>query len=910
MKNFLLLIVLSFSFGQIIAQNSSLWEARDASRISELKRNRTNSVCEGELYFGLNLNGFKQSLINANDKFSNLPGVLVSIPNLKGEVETYLVWENSNFEPGLQARFPEIRSYAGRGVTDKFATLNLSISPQGIQTVIFRANTGTEFIEAYDKEATTYVLFNSSKRVSGRLPFNCSTNDVALANEVSDKFANTTLSDNAKYKTFRLAISCTAEYANYFGASSAADVALVLAAMNATMARVNGVMEKDLSVHLNLIATTDQVIYYDAATDPYSAAATGSAGAWNAELQNTLTSVLGDAVYDIGHLFGASGGGGNAGCIGCVCVSGSKGSGFTSPSDNIPQGDNFDIDYVVHEMGHQLGGNHTFTYNNEGSGVQVEPGSGSTIMAYAGVATTTAGASAYNVQAHSDALFCYKSIIQIQSNLAASGASCAVTTVLTGINATPTANGGGSFTIPISTAFKLTGIGTDADTGDALTYCWEQNNVGTSATTQANSRVLGTKTIGPNFKFFPASSSPTRYFPEWSKVLAGNLVVTTASDATWESCSSVARTLNFTFTVRDNHPGMGQTKSAATVITVVSTAGPFTVTSQNTSNINWTQGGTENITWDVANTTSLAGSATVNIKLSTDGGLNFNTVLAANTPNDGTETITVPNVTGANCRILIEPTANTYFAVNSKAFTVGYICNVFSASPNLAIADGIGANQAGATTTSIINVPNAINITNMKINLNVAHAKIGDLVIKIAHPDGTLRTLWNRTCNSTTYSGINVTFADGSGTIVCASPTSGTYNASQAASALAGYNNKSSLGNWTLTVTDYNISNTGTLVSWGVDFGCTLANEQFEISNFVIYPNPNRGNFNIQFANSTSNEIKVNVYDMRGRVIFENKYSNQATFNENIQLDNAETGIYLVSITDGSQKIVKRIVVE
>ena len=862
------------------------------------------------MYFSLDLSSFKQSLVNAHDKFSNLPGVSVSIPNSKGEIETYIVWENSNFEPALQANFPEIRSYAGRGVTDKYATLNLSVSPQGIQTVVFRANTGTEFIEPYDKESTTYVLFNSSKRVSGRLPFNCSTNDVVLTNQISDRLINSALSDNAKYKTFRLALSCTGEYANYFGATSSADVALVLAGMNATMTRVNGVMEKDLAIHLNIIATTNQVIYYDPATDPYSAAATGSTGAWNGELQSTLTSVLGEAAYDIGHLFGASGGGGSAGCIGCVCTDGSKGSGFTSPSNNVPAGDSFDIDYVVHEMGHQLGAYHTFTYNYEGSGAQVEPGSGSTIMAYAGVATTTAGATAFNVQAHSDALFCYKSINQIQANLGLSGASCAVTTDLTGLNATPTANGGGSFTIPISTAFKLTGVGTDADAGDALTYCWEQNNAGTSATTQANSRVLGTKTVGPNFKIFPATSSPTRYFPELSKVLTGNLVVTTASDAVWETCSSVARTLNFTVTVRDNHPGMGQTKTAPSTITVVNTAGPFAVTSQNTTNINWAQGSSQNITWDVANTTSLAGSSTVNIKLSTDGGLNFDTVLAANTPNDGNETITVPNITGANCRILIEPTGNVYYAVNSKSFTIGYTCNTYSASPNLTIADGIGANQAGATTTSIINVPNAIIISNMKINLNIAHSKIGDLVIKIAHPDGTIRTLWNRTCNTANFSGINMTFADGSGTIVCASPTAGTYNASQASSALAGFNNKSSLGNWTLTVTDNNINNTGTLVSWGVDFGCTLANNQFDTSNFVIYPNPNRGNFNIQFSNSMSNEIKVNVYDMRGRVIFENKYTNQATFNENIQLDNAQSGIYLVSITDGSQKMVKRIVIE
>jgi subtilisin-like proprotein convertase family protein len=393
--------------------------------------------------------------------------------------------------------------------------------------------------------------------------------------------------------------------------------------------------------------------------------------------------------------------------------------------------------------------------------------------------------------------------------------------------------------------------------------------------------------------------------PALASVLAGNLTTT------WETVSTVARSLSFALTVRDNVLNGGQTNSAAKAVTVSAAAGPFKVTSQSTSSINWNVGEQQTITWDVANTNaSPINTANVNIKLSTDGGLNFDTVLASNTPNDGTETITVPNVSSLNCRILVEPTDNIYYAVNSKAFSVGASCNTFSISPNAAIADGTGSNVAGATTTSVINVPVGLTISNMKINLKVNHTKIGDLVVKIAHPDGTTRTLWNRTCNSATYNGIDMTFADGSGTIVCGSPTTGTYNASQSSAALAGYNGKSSLGNWTLSVTDNNINNTGTLVSWAVDFGCTLATNQYDIADLAIYPNPNRGNFNIQFSNPVSNDIKVNVFDIRGRKIFENNYANQATFNENIQLSNAEAGVYLVSITDGSRKIVKKIVIE
>lgn len=777
MKKTLLLIVLLLSIGQTFAQNA-LWSTKSASEISNLKREREKGACEGEMYFSLDLNAFRQTLSNAKDKFSNTPGVQITLPNLEGQLETFLVWENSNFDPELQLRFPEIRAYVGKGIEDKYATVNLSISPKGIQTMVFRADNGTEYIEAYDKQATAYVLFNSRNRTTGKLPFTCSTDDVALANDVSDKLNNTTLANNGRYKTFRLALSCTAEYANFFGAFSETNVAAVLAAMNNTMTRVNGVMEKDLAVHLNIIATNDQVIYYEPASDPYDDALRGSGAdpsngyvaTWNDQLMNALQSTLGDDAFDIGHLFGASGGGGNAGCIGCVCDNSAtdyKGSGYTSPSDNVPAGDTFDIDFVVHEMGHQLGARHTFTYNYEGSGVQTEPGSGTTIMAYAGVAYNDTFTVNFNVQNHSDALFSYRSINEIQVNLNTNAANCAVTTQLTGINATPTVDAGSAYTIPISTPFMLTGTASDADAADSLTYIWEQNDVGTSTTTQANSRVFGTKTAGPLFRTFTASSSPTRYFPQMSKTLVGTIVIPTSTNANWESCSSIAKTLHFTFTARDNHPGMGQTRTDAVTINVAATSGPFAVTSQSTTGISYTGGSTQTITWNVLNTNALAGASTVDILLSTNVNGNnttFSTVLATGVPNNGSATVIIPNLptTSTTCRFMVKASGNIFFALNSKNFTI----------------------QAN------------------------------------------------------------------------------------------------------------------------------LGAEEFGFNDFTLYPNPNKGSFNIKFDSNSGNDVKVNVFDMRGRKIFENQYSNQATFNENIQLNSTQAGVYLVSVTDGDKKVVKRLIIE
>ncbi len=178
-----------------------------------------------------------------------------------------------------------------------------------------------------------------------------------------------------------------------------------------------------------------QLSYYDPATDPYT-----NLNSWNAQLQATLTANIGEANYDIGHMFGASGGGGNAGCIGCVCVNGQKGSGITSPADAIPMGDNFDIDYVVHEVGHQLGANHSYSHVNEGTGVNKEVGSGITIMGYAGITSQ-------DVAPHSIDIFHEANIQQIQTNLA--NKTCPITTVMTA-NHTPVVAPVSNVTIPIT----------------------------------------------------------------------------------------------------------------------------------------------------------------------------------------------------------------------------------------------------------------------------------------------------------------------------------------------------------------------------------------------------------------------------------------------------------------------------
>ncbi len=640
--------------------------------------------------FSVNIEPLRQQLMSVTGERPASRSTVITLPAADGRIEQFEVYEASNFEPALQARFPEIRAFSGRGLSDRYSTLKLSLSPQGIQTMVFRTDRENEFIEPYSKDHSVYAVFKS-QRQPGQLPWSCSTADRRIADEINQQVmeAGFTGRSGGDLKTMRLAQSCNAEYSNYFGATSSAQVSLVLAAFNNTLTRCNGVYEKDLALHLNLINNTTSVIYYNPSTDPYST----NLSSWNNSLQSTLTSVIGEANYDIGHMFGSTGGGGNAGCIGCVCVDGQKGSGITSPADGIPQGDNFDIDYVVHEVGHQLGANHTFSMSNEGTGVNKEVGSGITIMGYAGITSQ-------DVANHSIDIYHQASIAQIQSNLATK--TCPVTTSLAGSNSTPVVAAVSNFTIPISTPFALTGSATDAD-GDPLTYCWEQNDNASSSQTGASSVASATKATGPNWITFPASSSPTRTFPRLSTILAGANITgpLTGGDAgaNCEALSSVARTLNFRLTVRDNAPyvstapvKVAQTQFTDMVVTVSATSGPFNVTAPNTA-VSYPGNSTQTITWNVANTTATPVScANVRILLSTDGGNTFPTVLAANTPNDGTEAVVIPNIPTTTARVRVEAVGNIFFDISNANFTISGA--VLCGDPTGLTTTGIGNNTA------------------------------------------------------------------------------------------------------------------------------------------------------------------------------------------------------------------------
>lgn len=680
MKKQLCMIGMLFITGITFAQTDRLWSEGSKKSTSEIFENKT-TILHPKIY-QLDVNGLKNALARAPKRLGSheKSELIISFPNSEGKMENFKVSENSNFDPQLAAKYPDIKSYVGQGLENPDSTIYFSVSPLGLSSMEIYGDKSAVFIEPYTKDLSTYVIYRKSDKKDNLNKFECTVIDVAQKG-VSGTSGLTVRpnADDAELRTFRLALSSTGEYTAYFGGTKAN----ALAAMNNTMTRVNGVFEKDFSARMVLIANNDAVIYTSASSDPYSAAA--QMNNWNSQLQSTLTSVIGEANYDIGHLFGASGGGGNAGCIGCVCTNGSKGSGYTSPADAIPSGDNFDIDYVAHEMGHQFGGNHTFSYDNEATGVNMEPGSGSTIMGYAGITNQ-------DIQPHSDAFFHAISVQQITNNIKAK--TCPVSTS-TG-NAIPTANAGLDYTIPKGTPFMLTGTGTDAN-GDSLTYIWEQLDNASSSQTGASSAASATKASGPTFRSWTPQTTPVRYFPRMASVLTG-ATTTAGSEITVEALSNVARTLNFRFTVRDNRAGGSGNNSDDAVITVNSTAGPFSVSSQNSATT-YTGGTSQTVTWNVAGTTSNGvNTANVDILWSTNSGTTWTTLLAG-TPNDGTQAVTIPNASTTTGRIMVKGSNHIFFDVNNANITV----NAGSGSGDVIAptAPTLAASGTTSTTTNL-----------------------------------------------------------------------------------------------------------------------------------------------------------------------------------------------------------------
>ncbi len=658
------LFILNLGYAQI-----NPW-AKSSGKGQQLTSISSKVSLKNQTIYKLDIQALKNALKKTphRAKSSVNSGVVITFPNRKGEFETFIVSQTSVLHPDLAKKFPSIQSYIGVSTVNKSAVIRFSISDtDGFHAMTMRAGAQSEYIDEYSKSRTSYMVY-SKDDMTGEQEFSCELKEFGLEKTNLDFGSLQQRNANdGRLRTYRLAFACTGEYAQFHindqGVSSSATDAVkkaaVLAAMNTTMTRVNGIYETDLGVTMQIVANNDRVIYLNGSTDPYGAQPID-------QNQATCDQQIGNGNYDVGHVVG-TGDGGVAG-LGVVCGS-RKAEGFTGR--NTPKGDPFDVDYVAHELGHQFGANHTQNNSCQRNGsTAMEPGSASTIMGYAGICSP-------NVQNNSDDHFHAISIQEMWAHVTGS-ATCSQNTV-TG-NTAPTANAGSNFTIPKSTPFILKGSGSDANAADQLTYNWEQMD-----SQVATMPPVATSTSGPAFRSLSSKTSPDRYMPDLATVIAGN----TASE--WEVVPSVARTMNFRLTVRDNHAGGGNTASDNTQITVSGNAGPFVVNAPNT-NVSWAAGSSQTVTWSVAGTTGNGvNAANVDILLSTDGGNTYPVTIASGVANDGSHAITVPNNQGTQNRIMVRGSNHIFYDISNANFTItgGTVDNQAPTTPSGLTASNI-----------------------------------------------------------------------------------------------------------------------------------------------------------------------------------------------------------------------------
>jgi len=574
---------------------------------------------------------------------------IISLPLPNGEYINFKFVESLVMEDELANKYPDIRTYLGQGIDQTTASARFDITPVGFHAIIFNIE-GTVYIDPYSNgDNKYYISYYKKDFITKGENINISCTVLGLETEIAQQLKEQVengpdVFTGEELRTYRLACAATGEYTIFHGGTVALGLAAIVTAVN----RVTGVYEREVAVRMVLVANNDLIVYTNPGTDPYS---NFNGGTMLGQNQANLDAVIGSANYDVGHVF--STGGGGVAFLAVICQNGFKARGVTGLPN--PIGDPFYIDYVAHEMGHQFGGNHSFNGNAGSCGggrhasTAYEPGSGSTIQAYAGICGSQ------NLQSNSDDYFHNISFVEIVNHTTGSGNSCAQITA-TG-NTPPTVNAGaGGFTIPISTPFILTGSATDPN-GDVLTYNWEEFDLGPAGHPNSPSG------NAPIFRTFDATLEPWRTFPKLSNLLNNTQTI-------GEILPSYARSLKFRLTVRDNRAGGGGVDYDEIQFDVTDAAGPFLVTEPNTS-VTWLGNTVQTVMWDVANTSIAPVNATdVNILLSVDGGVTYPVTLSANTSNDGAEQVLIPNDPTMEARIKVEAVGNIFFDISNEDFTI------------------------------------------------------------------------------------------------------------------------------------------------------------------------------------------------------------------------------------------------
>lgn len=539
-------------------------------------------------------------------------------------------------EDSLAMRYPGLRTFGLVGVEDPGLRGRLSLSPNGLHGLWRRG--GEWFVlepHPAGGPAIYRVYGRSGVTVAGEA-WTCMTVTAPLAAAGGEQGP---VSSGEVLRLYRLALAATGEWTAAHGGTVKSAMAALVILVN----QLNAIYESEASIRFILVGQNDRLVFTNAATDPY----TGSdPAALLDQNQATIDRWIGDANYDVGHVLSRASGG--LATLSSVCRSGLKARGHTGVGNS---NDPLFVDYLAHEIAHQFGATHTFNGvrgacgSHRDAATAYEPGSGSTLMGYAG------NCQGDNVQFRSDLYFHAASLGQIVQGASGwPGSSCAM--VRETRNHPPIVQAPATAVIPRGTAFELSAQGSDPD-GDPLLFGWEQMDLGPAATLDHPDT-----SQGPLFRSLRPSPNPVRMFPSLERLLQ--------NEVTWaEKLPQTGRTMRFRVTARDSRGGVG---GADTVVTVAATVGPFRLRAPNGGE-NWSNRAM--VIWDVAGTTELPVQVShVNLWLSTNNGRTYPHPLALQTPNDGAEFVDLPSILTTLARVKVEAIGQPFFDISDGPFTI------------------------------------------------------------------------------------------------------------------------------------------------------------------------------------------------------------------------------------------------
>jgi hypothetical protein len=606
-------------------------------------------------------------------------GVVITIPQPDGTLRDFKAWQTPMMPQDLAAKYPDIKSFTAEAIDDSRVTAKLDFTLYGFHAMVFDGD-NTFLVDPYDNyNDGLYVVRykkHEARAINDRMQCLLHTdNDDLPGGELFNVQKDlpklgAKVINGYELRTYRLALSANSPYCKAATGLVTPTIAQCFSKMTTTINRVNGVYERELSATMVFAANEDKLIWPTATgstngPDPF-VSINSNPGSCISQNQTECDTRIGSGNYDCGHVFTTGAGG--LSLLGVVCASGNKAKSVTGSL--TPFNDGFDIDYVAHEMGHAFGGDHTFNNNVDGScagnavvAQAYEPGSGSTIMAYAGICGPD------NVQPNSNPYFHTASLLQIRDYIVnGTGDNCPVKTA-TGNKLVAYTPFAATHSIPYLTPFELTGPNlTDSMADSTKLYCWEEWDLG-----DFGQRFSSVTTTGPNFRSFNPAKAQVRVFPKISMVLNGVLSDAGTNNNQGEKAPTVARTLKFRCTLRNirNNKGCFTFPDDQVTLNAINTGAGFKVTSQSSVGTIYPGGSTQTITWNVVGSNAAPiNAANVDIYMSLNG--TAWPYFIGTFPNTGSANVTVPNpaTSSTTCRFKVKGSGNVFFNVNSANFTV------------------------------------------------------------------------------------------------------------------------------------------------------------------------------------------------------------------------------------------------